>query len=210
MSEARNQGGLFRWVCLAGGGVFLAAVLWILNDIRLHVRQSAEVVKRNGETIHEHLPVIVERTRRATEVIDRDLPGVLQSAGKITETLAGLAEDIRQIKALAGMSAGPRDKGVVAYATSVLDAIEKSGGKIGVKKVLGKGLKNPQPAEEWVRGERLEVLALTALGRSRAGLLRGITTTKWGSEWWIAVDGKEPVKLHDWLLTNHPETKELK
>src|SRR5262245_46442243 len=154
MSEAHNGSGRFKWACLVVAVVFLCALLWMLNDIRLHVRQAAEVVQSTGQTVNQHLPTIVERTRgttetlaknlpaivertnRASAVIDRDLPGVLQNAGKTTETLAGLAEDIRQIKALAGISAGPRDKSVVAYATSVLDAIEKSGGKIGVKKAL--------------------------------------------------------------------------
>jgi hypothetical protein len=210
MSEAHNGSGLFKWACLAVATFFLSAVLWLLNDIRLHVRQAAAVVQSTGDTVNQDLPPIVERTRRATEVIDRDLPGVLRNAGKTTETLAGLAEDIRQIKALAGMSAGPRDKGVVAYATSVLDTIEKSGGKVGVKKTLSKGLKNLKSAEDWVRGERLEVLALTALGRSKAGVLQGIVTNKWGSDWWIVIGTKEPVKLRDWLVANHPPTRELK
>src|SRR5213592_3163132 len=110
---------MFRWVCLGIGVVFLAVMTWMVNDVRLHVRQSGETVQTTGETINEHLPEIVDKTRTTTD------------------TLAELAADIRQLKELAGVTSSPRDQNLVAYANSVLGLIEKSGGTIGLKKKLG-------------------------------------------------------------------------
>ena len=50
---------MFRWVCLGIGVVFLAVMTWMVNDVRLHVRQSGETVQTTGETINKRLPEIV-------------------------------------------------------------------------------------------------------------------------------------------------------
>jgi hypothetical protein len=80
---------------------------------------------------------------------------------------------------------------------------------IGVRKTMGKGLKNPVPAAEWVAGERREALFLVVLGRSKKEMLKAIVTTKLGFSWYIQLPGQEPVKLLDWLRENHAQTKEL-
>jgi hypothetical protein len=212
MSEGERQQGadaMFKWVCLGVAVLFLGAVLWMVNDIRLQVRQSAQLIDSTGETIKADLPAIVERTRQTSEVVSKNLPGVMERVDTTTAVMAELADDIRQLKELAGLSHAARDKGVAAYGTSVLAAIEASGGEIGTKKTIGKGLKSPRPAADWVRGERREVLFLTVLGRSKKELFNAIVKTKLGFNWYIQLPGKDPVKLSDWLRENHEETKKL-
>jgi hypothetical protein len=98
---------------------------------------------------------------------------------------------------------------VVAYAESVLQKIGSSGGVIGVKKNIGKGLKNTRPAAEWVEAERREAALMAVLGRSKKQMLQAIVTTKLGFNWYIQLPGKPPITLLDWLRENHEETKAM-
>jgi hypothetical protein len=183
---------MFKWVCLGVGVAFLAVVVWMLNDIRQETRKSVETFQVTGQTVNEHLPVIVEKSRTTTE------------------TLADLAEDIRQLKELAGVSNVTRDRNMVAYADSVLDAIEASGGTIGLRKLLGgSGLKDTLPAREWVVAARKEAVVLTALAKTRKELATRLGKNKFGSPWYIQVGSGEPEPLLDWLRANHPPSKEL-
>jgi hypothetical protein len=218
---------MFKWICLAVAVVFLSAALWMLNDIRLHVRRTAAVIDDAGETINADLPVIVSRTkttseavsknlpevvdrvRAGTESVSKSLPRVIDRVEKTSEVMAELAEDVRQLKELAGLSKTPRDKSVVAYAESVLQKIAASGGGIGTKKTVGRGLKTTRPAAEWVEAERREAALMAVLGRTKKEMLRAIVKTKWGTDWYIQVPDQQPVKLLDWLRENHDETKAL-
>jgi hypothetical protein len=183
---------MFKWVCLGVAVFFLAELSWMINDLRLQARHSGEVVKEMGGTINQHLPEIVEKTRTTAE------------------TLAELSEDLRQLKELAGVAHTVRDKNLVAYATSLLDAVEASGGQIGLKKTFGgSGLKNLVPAKEWVVSARKEALVLTILVRSKTELMTRLAKNKFGSHWYIQIGDREPMTLMDWLKANHPATKEL-
>ena len=183
---------MFKWVCLGVGVVFLSVVVWMLNDIRVETRRSVQTFQATGQTVNEHLPEIVEKSRVTTD------------------TVAELAADVRQLKELAGMTNAARDKNLVAYADGVLDAIEGSGGTIGLKKLLGgKGLKDTLPAREWVVAARKEAVVLTALAHSRHELATRLGRNKFGSPWYIQVGTAEPVPLLDWLRANHPESKDL-
>jgi hypothetical protein len=201
---------MFKWVCLAVAVVFLALLIWLINDLRLELRRSSAMVQTAGQTINEHLPAIVDKTRRTTDTLAEQLPEIVDKARTSTETLAELAEDIRQLKELAGLSTQARDKNLVAYANSVLDSIEASGGMIGLKKAFGaKGLKNPVPAREWVVGARKEAILLTILSNSKAEFGTRLTRNKFHSPWYIQIGEQEPLTLLDWLKANHPATREL-
>jgi hypothetical protein len=199
---------MFKWSCLAVAVVFLAVLAWLVNDLRLEIRRSAQVARTAGETINENLPAIVDKTKKSTDTLAEHLPEIVEKTRATTETLAELAEDIRQLKELAGVTTSVRDKNLVAYATSVLDAIEVSGGTIGVKKTLGKGLKSPVPAKEWVVGARKEALFLTVLASSKKDFVTRLTRNKFHFLWYIQLADSEPVTLADWLKANHPATKE--
>jgi hypothetical protein len=183
---------MFKWICLAVAIIFLTVSAWLVNDLRLEIHRSGQIVQTAGDTINEQLPEIVDKARTTTE------------------TLADLAEDIRQLKELAGVSTQARDKNLVAYANSVLDSIETSGGTIGLKKGFSaKGLKNPVPAREWVVGARKEAVFLTILANSKAEFTTRLTRNKFHSPWYIQVGEQEPVTLLDWLKTHHPATRDL-
>ncbi len=200
---------MFKWACLAVAAVFLSAVLWMVNDLRVQVRATARLIDDAGQTVNKDLPDIVRRSHATSEVVTTNLPRVIERVDKTTEVMAGLAEDVRQLKELAGLTSTPRDKSVTAYASGVLEKIASSGGVVGARKTMGKGLKNPVPAAQWVAAERREALFLVVLGRSKKEMLRAIVTTKLGFSWYIQLPGQEPVKLLDWLRENHPPTKEL-
>lgn len=222
MAGAGASDNLFRWLCLGVAVAFLAGATWMLNDIRLQVRRSAEVVKRSADNVNEHLPAVVEKSRVTSEVLSKNLPEVVERARKsseiiaehlpeivervdtTTEVIADLAEDIKQLKELAGLGGTKRDENLVAYANGALKVIAASGGTIGAKKVIGKGLKNTQPAEEWVAGKR-KWAALTLLRvKSKKEVLAWLTKGAY-----IEFAGKEAVPLLDWLKEHHPETKAL-
>src|SRR5262245_31743435 len=164
----------------------------MLNDIRLEVRRVGETVRGTGQAVNEHLPEIVGKARTTSD------------------TLAALAEDVRQVRQLLGLKEGSRDKNLVAYANGVVERIEASGGSIGLKHpVPGKGLLNPVPAREWAGRARREALGLALLGVSQKEMATGLSRNWLRAPWYIQVKAEEPVPLLDWLKANHPPTREL-
>jgi hypothetical protein len=217
---------MFKWVCLGVAVVFLAVLGWMINDIRLQLRHSARVVDDAGQNVNEHLPVIVERSLKATDLLARDLPVIVERAQKstdvvardlpeivervnrATEVIAELSEDIRQLKELAGVTNTVRDKNLVAYTDSILTLIENSGGTIGVKKTVGQGLKNTQPAREWVVGARKEALFLTLLVKSKKEMVKRLCRTKFGFAWYIQIGDEEPIPLAEWVESRKHESSD--
>jgi hypothetical protein len=199
----------------------------MLNDIRLQVRRSAELVqeaaghindglptlvarsRQTAEVVATNLPEVVEKVKRTTDTVAESLPEVVDRVDRTTEVVAELAEDIRQLKELAGITSGKRDENLVAYANSLLKKIETSGGTIGVKKLTSRGLKNTQPAAEWAAGARKEAVILAILVKSKKEMLTRLGKTKLGLNWYMEMPGKDPVPLIEWLRENHAETKAL-
>lgn len=201
---------MFKWVALAVGALFLAAITWMVNDTRLEIRRSVQLLEDTTRTVQENLPAIVDRTRKTADTVAENLPEIMAKARKTSDTLAELAEDIRQLKELAGATSTVRDQNLVAYADGVLKSIESSGGTIGLKKTLGgRGLKNPLPAKEWASGARKEALFLTVVARSKKEMVTRLGKNLFGSHWYIQVGDAEPVTLLDWLTANHPPTREV-
>jgi hypothetical protein len=195
---------MFRWCCFATAVVFGLVMLWMVNDLRLEAKKSVG-------TVNEHLPEIVAKSRQVTETVHTNLPDLVQKSQKTTEMLAALSEDVQQLRNLVGLPAVSRPANLVSYMDGVLDLIEGSGGTIGLqKKVFGEGLKDTLSAKEWVAGVRKgEALWLLARARSRADFLERLCENKYGSAWYIQIDGKEPVLLREWVKANHPPSREL-
>jgi hypothetical protein len=200
---------MFKWYCLGLGALFVVGALWMLNDIRLQVRATTQPIGEVAEIVRENMPPLVETTRQNADIIAESLPEVVDRTHTAAEELGELAEDIRQLKELAGLTQNPRDKNLVAYADSLLARIEETGGVVGVSKNLGPGLKNTAPVKEWVNGARKEALFLTLLVRSKKEMATRLARTKLGFHWWIQEPNKEPVRLIEWLREQHPETKQL-
>jgi hypothetical protein len=176
---------MFKWICLAVATLVLAIFGWMVNDLRQEIKQATH-------TANENLPQILERSRVTAE------------------TFAEIAEDVKQLKELAGLTAGPRDKNLVAYANSVLARVEREDASIGLKKTVGKGLSSPAPAKEWAVNARKEAVYLTIVAKSRTELLHRLCQTLvLQRTLYIQHGDKEPVKLLDWIKANHAESKEL-
>jgi hypothetical protein len=201
---------MFKWLALAVAAFFLAVLAWMVNDARLEIRRSVELLQTTGQTLNEHLPAIVDKTRKTSDLVAEHLPDILAKARKTSDTLAELAEDIRQLKELAGATSTVRDQNLVAYADGVLKTIESSGGTVGLKKTFGgRGLKNPLPAKEWAAGARKEALFLTVVARSKKEMVTRLSKNLFGAHWYIQVGDAEPMTLLEWLNANHPQTREV-
>lgn len=195
---------MFKWACFLVASVFLLAMLWLVNDVRLQIRRTSQTVLTTGQTINEHLPVIVEKTRKSTDTVADHLPEIVEKTEKTASTLADLAEDIRQLKELAGVNNNARDKNLVAFADTILDKIASSGGTVGLKKsLLGQGLKSTLSAQEWVVGARKEAIFLTVVAKSKKELLKRLTENKFGSPWYLEFESMAPLTMTDWLKENH-------
>src|SRR5688500_5378531 len=152
---------MVKWIYLGLAVAFCAALLLMLNDLRLQVRRGAE-------TVNSQLPEILDKTR------------------KTADTMAVLSDDIRQLRDLAGAPDGVRDATLAAYADDLLDAVEASGATIGLKpKLIGTELKETLPAREWVADARKEALWLTFRASSREEFLDRLCKNKFGSDWYI-------------------------
>lgn len=172
----------------AASAVLLVVLIWfgwMLNDLRIELKRSAQTV-------------------------NRDLPVILSNTRKSTETLAEVSRDIKDLRDLAGVQDAPRDETLVAYADDILDLIEsRPDATIGTEKIVGKELSDPLPASAWVAGARKEAVWLTFRAKSKRELLDRLTESKFGSPWKIKAGDGEPVPLREWLIENHPPTAEV-
>ena len=167
---------MVKWVYPALAVVVSALLLLMLNDLRVQV-------KRGTATVNNHLPEILDKTRRTAD------------------TVAVLSEDIRQLRDLAGGGTDrARDKTLVAFADTLLDAVESADAVVGLKpKLIGSELKDTVPAKEWVVDARKEALWQTFRVNSRSELVERLTRNKFGSEWYIQPNGAGAVPLAEWL-----------
>jgi len=211
---------MFKWCCLAVAAVALVAFGWMINDTRLEIRRVSERVNQHlpqilekaeqaTRTANEHLPPILEKTQQATKTVTEHLPTILERTNTATQTFAEIAEDVRQLKQLAGLASTARDSNLVAYANSVLALIEAQDARIGVKRVGGAGLTSPVPAKEWTVAARKEALVLTAVVKSRQEFLDRLSQNLFHRPWHIQFASQEPQPLRDWLRAHHPESKGL-
>ena len=176
---------MFKWTCLAAALIVSAVMLWMVNDVRFHIRTSVDTVTRD-------LPMILDKTRDSAE------------------TMSMLSEDIKQLRELVVGDQTSRDENIVAYETEILKLIENSGGKIGTKKLIGTGLSDPVPAREWVARERKLALWDQARSSSKADLLHRIgRSTVMNRVWYIDTGEKSPKTLVDWVKANHAPSHDL-
>ncbi len=167
---------MFKWTCLALAVVTILGLGLVIIDLRAEV-------KHISATVNANLGEIMVNTRETTE------------------TLAILADDIKQLRDLAGATTGtPRDRTLVAYADRLLDLIESTDAVIGLdKKVFGEGLKDTSLAKEWAIDARKEALWLTFRVTSREEFVERLCKNKFGSDWYIQESDADPIPLIEWL-----------
>lgn len=175
---------VFRWSCFALATLAIAALLWMVNDLRVEAK-------------------------RTNAMVSAQLPAVLHNVKIATDTLAHVAKDIESLRDLTGLASAPGDRSLVQYADSVLDFLETQQGTIGRTKVIGQGLKDVVPAQDWVTGARKEALWLSFRASSKQELLDRLGKTKFGEHWMFAPPAGPPVPLIDFLKKNHPGSATL-
>ncbi len=176
---------MFKWTCLGFALVAFLSLAWLTNDLRTHLQATAA-------TVNDKLPEILEKTRRSSEI------------------LAALAEDVKLLRDLAGVSQQARDRSLVRYADSLLDLLEAADALVGLeKKVFGSGLKETLPAKEWLVGARKEALWQSFRCKSKQELLAHLCANLYGSSWWIKAGDAEPQPLEDWFREHHDESRDL-
>jgi hypothetical protein len=197
---------MFKWVALGIGCAFLGFLTWMVNDMRLQVHRTTDVVT---ETVSE-LRDDVRNVRQTLANIKQSVVNIKQTVSNIKQTVSNIKQTVSNIKqTVAKIPLVRADEDLAAYASSVLSAIEQSGAQIGVRAALGKGLKKPVPAKEWVVGARREAALLTRVSRSKMDVLAKLATNLFGSPWLMEFEGGERVPMLDWLKKNHPPTKAL-
>jgi hypothetical protein len=192
---------MFKWVCLGVATIFLAAVAWMLNDIRRDVRRTGDAVQTAGHTVNEQLPAILAKTRVTVEALGEGVP-------QITDTLVDVAADVRNLKEAIGKSSVSADIKQLAYGESLLQFVGASGGTVGLASDSGE-LRKAQPAREWANSARKDLLLYTMLTQTNEQLLGKMTSTKFGSPLSIRVGEAAAVQLIEWLKANHPATRSL-
>lgn len=168
------------------GALIVSGILiWMVNDVRTHMRKSVDT-------------------------INRDLPMILDKTHDTAETMASLSQDVKQLRELVIGTSVKRDENIVAYEIEVLKLIEEASGVIGVKKLVGSGLSDPVPAKEWVARERKAALWDQARSTSKPDLLQRIGhSAVLKRAWYIDTGDKQPVSLVDWIKANHAPSREL-
>jgi hypothetical protein len=202
---------MFKWSCFGVAVIFLAATSWMLNDIRLEVRRAGEITLTTAQTVNEHLPTIVDRSKQITGVVAEHLPDIVAKARTTTDTLAAVAQDLRHVREWFGFKKAAGEPDVMAYADGLLEKVKASGGTIGLKNPLpgSKGLVKSVSAEQWVAGAHTEAKLLNLGGVSKKTMATQLAKNKFQFFWYIQVRGEEPVRLLDWLKANPPPTREL-
>jgi hypothetical protein len=175
---------LFKWIALVVAAALGGVMLWMLNDMRVEVK-------------------------RTNEVVGQRLPQILDNVEKGTATLARVSADIDAVRDLAGLTDVVGDRSLAVYADSVLDFLEKQTGQIGLEKTFGSGMKDLIPVADWARAARKEGLWLTVRASTRAELLDRLAKNKFGSDWWFVPATGAPIKVIELLRTQHPPSKGL-
>jgi hypothetical protein len=82
---------------------------------------------------------------------------------------------------------------------------------VGLKKSDGEpGLKAARPAKEWAGAARKDNQLLSLVAASKADVLNGLSRTESAAPWYIQIGKDLPRLLRDWVVDNHPESKEVK
>jgi ABC-type transporter Mla subunit MlaD len=201
---------MFKWLCLLVATAGLAGFLWMINDIRLDVKEvTANVneqlgpIKKVTTSINGQLPSILANTEKAVRTVDKHLPQIIRQTEESVSTMAGVSGDVKQFKELFGdIFANNQNKELLKEVLSTLDLLEGLDATIGLKKDDTNELKTAKPAKHWARAARKEAPFLSLIGKSRGDVLQRLTTTGTGKPWYIKVGEKAPMLLLDWITGN--------
>src|SRR4051794_17117840 len=85
-----SEKAVFRWACLAVAAAALAALGWMLNDMRLQVRELAESANKQLNEVQgltTKASTILTQTERVTAQLDDKVPKILKQAERVTSSM---------------------------------------------------------------------------------------------------------------------------
>jgi hypothetical protein len=221
---------MFKWVCLLVVAVALAAFGWMLNDMRLAVKELSPKVEKLAGTAEEmaqkldaHLPQILKETEQAGKTLNSSLPPLVKRSEALVghaeiavDSLADLTDSFKQYRDLMGIVHGASsNKPLLAYGTSLLDFIGAQKATIGVKPsappsgpkdgASPPALQRAMPASEWARAARKDVAFLSLIAGSKEEMLHGLARTRSMAPLQIQLADQVPRLLGDWLHRESPQ-----
>jgi hypothetical protein len=198
----------FKWVCLFFAVLAAGGLGWLLYDLDGELKQTARAVREfraDLQGLTQTAREVGDEIGRTTRTLNKDLPGIVENTRATAEAVARITEEMNQFRKLVGGSDRPAEEGLPVYANSLLEFIQASGGKVGLRNPLGRGLVLEQPADRWVMFARSQALALVFIARNRADYLNTLA-----GSYYIQVGDEAAKPLKEWLRANHPLSKELK
>jgi hypothetical protein len=217
--------------------VALAALGWMLNDMRLEVKALALKADRladNAEAVlartDQHLPRILAQAEQATGQLDRHLPRILtqteQAARTINTSLptllahsetavdniSDLSESFSQYKGLMGVvHVAAQNKGLFSYGAGILSLLAGRDATIGVKRPgASPGLAHAVPAKAWASGAQADVHFLSLFARTKEDMLHGLTRSRSATALHIQLGNQPPRLLAEWIKEVHADSKDVK
>lgn len=196
---------MFKWACLANAIIFGLVVLYMIHDLKRDVTGSLESAQQ-----------AVSKANVALETVNGKLPTIVSEVKKGTETLSGLAEDVKLLKSVVGIEQDDRGlRGLANYADQVQralgDATDGKDATIKVEAVIGKSLKDVESAGEFQVGLNKEVIYILAVAKSKEEVLWRVChgSLPRRTPYYIAFPDAEPVLLDTFIRQIHPESAAL-
>ncbi|MCA9136266.1 MAG: hypothetical protein KDB00_05895 [Planctomycetales bacterium] len=196
---------MFKWACLTTAIVFGLVVLYMIHDLKRDVTGSLQSAQQ-----------AVSKANVALETVNDKLPTIVDEVKKGTETLSGVAEDVKLLKSVAGISQNDRGlRGIANYVDEIQRALgDETEGKdatIKVEAVIGSSLKDVESAREFLVGLNKEAIYILAVAKSKEEALWRVCHggLPRRAPYYIAFPNEEPVLLDTFIKQIHPESANL-
>src|ERR1700678_1717168 len=125
-TDEKGSQAMFKWVCLLVAVIALAVFGWMLNDIRLQVKRTADKADNLVDKADKQLPAILDHTERVSAQLDKHLPLILADAESAADSLSASSQDLDLTRALLGRNPGtPANEKLATYGESILGLIAK-------------------------------------------------------------------------------------
>lgn len=178
------------------GMVVLFLLACLIQEARVRLNVESKEILADARCV-------LASAKRTVDLVERELPLILDKAHQSANAAKQLAEDVHRLHSILD------GHGLMKLAEKVLLAVKDSGGEVAAKPLTPLQKPNWQPAAEWADGELNEIQTMVVLGRIRNNkeLFDRISKTAvTGREWKLKIMGIE-TPIGDWLRQHFPDWK---